>query len=43
MFHTQDLLLGVGVIGDVNELSNLRRVDLFVFTVELNKIRFYRK
>jgi hypothetical protein len=34
MFHAQDLLLGVCVVGDVDELSNLRRVDFFVFTVE---------
>ena len=33
VLHTQDLLLGVRVIGDVHELGNLWRIDLFVFAV----------
>ena len=31
MLHPQHLLLRVSVVGDVDELSDLRRVDLFVF------------
>lgn len=34
MLHAQDLLLGVCVVGDVDELANLRWVDLFIFTEE---------
>lgn len=32
LFHAEHLLLGVGVVGNVNELANLGRVDLLVFT-----------
>lgn len=31
VLHSQHLLLGVSVVGNVDELSNFRRVDLFVF------------
>lgn len=32
MLHSQHLLLGVGVICDVNELCHLRGVDFFEFS-----------
>ena len=32
MLHAEDLLLGVRVVGDVDKLSNIRRVDLLIFT-----------
>lgn len=38
LFHSQDLLFCVCVIGDVNEFSNLGRVNLLVFTVNSNSI-----
>ena len=31
MFHPENLFLGVSVVGDVNELAQLWRVDFFEF------------
>ena len=36
MFHPEDLLLCVGVVGDVAELGHVRGIDLLVFSVKTN-------
>ena len=45
MFHSQHLFLGVCVVRDVNELSNLGWIDFLIFTAQRNNIvlREYKK
>lgn len=34
MFHPQNLLLRISIVGNVDEFPNFRRIDLFVFPTE---------
>jgi hypothetical protein len=38
MFHSQHLLLGVSVVGDVDKLTHIRRVNLLEFSAKINKL-----